>query len=56
LKEAATSHYSLDWQGLERDTQRFNFEMLKEDFKKNQTLFLVNQLLMSVQFFKNYEK
>ena len=56
VQESTGNIYTLDWAGLEKDTQRFNYEALKEDFVKDPQLFLVNQLLMTVQFFKNYER
>jgi len=46
----------LDWERLEKSAQSMNFKLLKEDLNGNPTNFLVNLILMSVQFFKNYEK
>jgi hypothetical protein len=42
--------------GLERETQRFNYNTMKEDFIKSPHEFLVNQLVMSIQFFRNFER
>ena len=48
--------YTLDWAFLEKTTQQFNYNSMKDDFVKDPQLFLVNNILMSVQFFKNYER
>ena len=46
----------IDWENLERNIQQENLKHLREDLHTNPQRFLVNQILLSVQFFKNYEK
>ena len=46
----------LDYEALEREAKKENYLQMREDFLRNQKQFLVNQLLLSVQFFKNFEK
>ena len=46
----------VDWENLERNIQQENLKNLREDLHSNPQRFLVNQILLSVQFFKNYEK
>jgi len=41
---------------LERHAQTSNYAVLKEDFESDPQLFLLNQILMTVQFFKNFER
>ncbi len=47
---------TIDYDALEKESQRENFEQMKENYFKNPSLFLTNLLLMSVQFFKNYDR
>ena len=46
----------VDWENLERNIQQENLKHLREDLHSNPQRFLANQILLSVQFFKNYEK
>jgi hypothetical protein len=48
--------YKIDWLSLERSTQLMNLEHLRQDLNDDPQRFLVNQILLSVQFFKNFEK
>ena len=47
---------SVDWNSLEKSIQSMNLDLLREDLNNNPHQFLVNQILMSVQFFKNFER
>jgi hypothetical protein len=46
----------VDYSALEANAQEENFAALRKDFAENPTLFLVNQLMLSVQFFKNFDR
>jgi len=46
----------INWDALEKETQALNLSHLREDFQKNPDQFLINLILMSVQFFKHFEK
>ncbi len=46
----------IDWNTLEREVQEENYRMLKDDYTRNVHQFLTNLLLMSVQFFRNFER
>ena len=48
--------YRIDWKSLVAATQRNNLEMMREDLQTNLKRFVVNQLLMSIQFFDNFER
>ena len=46
----------IDWNALEKSIQFENLKHLKEDLHTNPERFLLNQILLSVHFFKNFEK
>ena len=46
----------VDWTKLAKETQEENYNILREEFRRNPQLFLANQLMMSVQFFKNFDR
>ncbi len=46
----------IDFGRLAADTQEENYQVMKEEFRKNPSLFLSNQLMMSVQFFRNFDR
>ena len=46
----------VDWVKLAKETQEENYNILREEFRRNPQLFLANQLMMSVQFFKNFDR
>ena len=46
----------VDWVKLAKETQEENYKVLREEFRRNPQLFLANQLMMSVQFFKNFDR
>ena len=55
----ASSHsqrLQVDWVKLAKETQEENYNILREEFRRNPQLFLANQLMMSVQFFKNFDR
>lgn len=54
-----TSSYrsaGVDYEALEREALKENYLALKESYMKNPTQFLANQMLLSVQFFKNFDR
>ena len=48
--------HGVDWNDLERNVQAMNLQLLREDLHENPERFLINQILLSVQFFKNFER
>ena len=52
----STVSYQIDWKYLVSSNQRNNLEMMKEDLHTNLKRFVVNQLLMSFQFWDNFER
>ena len=48
--------YQIDWKSLVSSSQRSNLEMMREDLQTNLKRFVVNQLLMSIQFWDNFER
>ena len=48
--------YQIDWKSLVSSSQRNNLEMIREDLQTNLKRFVVNQLLMSIQFWDNFER
>ena len=46
----------VDWIKLAKETQEENYKILREEFRRSPQLFLANQLMMSVQFFKNFDR
>lgn len=54
---SAPSHESrIDWTSLEKSIQVMNLKLLRDDLNQDPHQFLVNQILLSVQFFKNFER
>ena len=47
---------NIDWNFMERSIQNMNLKLLREDLHGDPHQFLVNQILLSVQFFKNFER
>ena len=48
--------HGIDWNDLEKNVQAMNLQLLREDLHENPERFLINQILLSVQFFKNFER
>ena len=46
----------INWDDLEKSVQAMNLQLLREDLHENPERFLINQILLSVQFFKNFER
>ena len=46
----------VDYEVLEREAHIENYRMMEQEFTKNPQQFIVNQLLLSVQLFKNFER
>lgn len=47
---------AIDWEGLVRNNQINNLIMLKEDLETNFERFVLNQLIMSLQFWTNFDR
>ena len=48
--------HGINWSDLEKNIQVMNLQLLREDLNENPQRFLINQILLSVQFFKNFER
>ena len=48
--------HGIDWKDLEKGVQAMNLQLLREDLNENPERFLINQILLSTQFFKNFER
>ena len=46
----------IDWESLEKSIQGMNLNILRDDLENDPHQFLVNMIMMSVQFFKNFER
>ena len=46
----------INYEVLEKQTQRENFRILREEFLNKPNLFLIKNLMLSVQFFKNFDR
>ncbi len=46
----------IDWNFLEKSIQHMNLNILRDDLDNNPKQFLINQILMSFQFYKNFER
>ena len=56
IEPASKITYQIDWKYLVSSSQRNNLEMMREDLQTNMKRFVVNQLLMSIQFWDNFER
>ncbi len=47
---------TINYSALEREMQMENYAILREDFYKNPDKFILNQLMLLVQFFPNFDR
>lgn len=46
----------INWDAIGKEAQANNYMLLKKDYLENPDQFLANQLLLSVQLFKNFDR
>ena len=47
---------NIDWDKLEKNIQEMNLKILRDDLQSDPHQFLINMIMLSVQFFKNFDR